>query len=153
MLTNQQIRDEVSNDPLSLGYAGKTPRQIADIGNAKVRTLAQPLTVREVMRWAASGPMIKLMDGRDLVTNSDIVRSACAVFLKMIESFHVGWIDPHDSDFVSMMSPLVPGVLSSQDISNLRTLSDSKSASRFEELSGTPGLIVSSEQIAIALRG
>ena len=84
------LATEVSTDPLSLGYAGKTDAQIAALMNASNISVLSPIPMPQVLIWAAAnGVLDAISTGQTQQTaintvSAATIRSICQAAIHML---------------------------------------------------------------------
>ena len=129
----QILADELSNDPLSLGYASMADEQAADALNAKSRVRQQPIPMTSVMRWAAKYDALYRLE-QQFQSSDASVRGVARAAAAMISSPHVTSLDLTDPEIQSMMESLVQaGVFTQTEVDDL-VARGQETISRAEEL-------------------
>lgn len=99
------LKNELANDPLSLGYAGKTAQEKADLLNVKNRTKLGPVTQGALLKWCAAHNVIDSLEDDENSSNSS-KQSLCKASLELLRSPQAEPLDLGDSDVMSMLDNL-----------------------------------------------
>jgi len=129
------LKSEIDNDPENIGYSGKSNSQITELLNGNGYTKIVPVSVSNLMIWAASrGVMGKIHDGSDVTNVNAQLRSICIVAEKMIEKTESESLDITNPTVVGMLDALVAGSIISSDDKDALMAFGTVSASRAENL-------------------
>lgn len=128
------LRAELLNDPVALGYAGKTDQQCLDLLAAKNRSRFKALVIMDLLEWAgASQRYLALKDAANVAANSQ-TKNMCAVFLLLLGGPPGAALDLKNQSFKNMVDALVTAsVLSAADRAALNTMA-TENINRFAEL-------------------
>jgi hypothetical protein len=99
----QRVADEIANDPLGLGYAGKTPQEIVDlINNPRIETVTTTKTKPSIMSQIIDDvkSQIDTLPANLLITKTGI--SDNAVIQDMINTAKAKY--PAGTDFTAEVS-------------------------------------------------
>lgn len=119
------LKTEVTTDPLGRGYAAMTDAQVSADLNTAYRTRVLPqVPLNSLLIWGGQGPLQKLQDYANTVSNNAGLRASCLAALQVL-SGAAPYLDLSDSRITTLLTSLVSGgVLSSTDQSNLLALQD-----------------------------
>lgn len=127
------LADEITNDPLSRGYAGMTDEQVAESLNAANISINATVTKAKLLQWAgANQRIVKLKGG--LASPNDDVENICEAALRLLSAADVTTFDTGDSANTAFLDALVAArVLEDADKTSLLELGE-KTISRAEQL-------------------
>jgi hypothetical protein len=106
------LRNEITTDPLGLGYAGKGDDQVAgllDAPNSAYVAVTPQVPLNLVLKWAAGGPHQKLQDYAGGTANHPVLRSMCLTALQILGGA-AGYFDLSDLG-LNNESTTAPGML------------------------------------------
>ena len=114
-----KLADELTNDPLGRGYSGMSDEEAANDLMSEYRTLYSPITMGNIIRWAARYDAIHSLETAVTSGDADKRRLARAA-LAMIESPQVDTLDIGDVEISGMFDELVTlGVFTSAEQDDL----------------------------------
>ena len=114
-----KLADELTNDPLGRGYSGMSDEEAANDLMSEYRTLYSPITMGNIIRWAARYDAIYSLETAVTSGDADKRRLARAA-LAMIESPQVDTLDIGDVEISGMFDELVTlGVFTSAEQDDL----------------------------------
>lgn len=138
-----KLKNEISTDPLGLGYKNadgtwRSDQTIADLLNSMTtgRKAKKPIPIVSLLKWAAKSGVIHELytafapGSAQPTTVQAIARAA----VQMIGSSYVGSLDTTDPDIAAMINTLeLAGILTAVQKAEVLALTD-KTVSRAEEL-------------------
>jgi len=101
-----KLKDEITSDPLAIGYAGMTDQQVADSLNTASRTRLNPLSRNDAIRWLARHDGVDKLE-KAASTGSQTSRSIAKAVLLLIQSETT--LDVADEEIMGMIDQLVTG--------------------------------------------
>ena len=114
-----KLTDELTNDPLGRGYSGMTDAEAANDLMSEYRTLYSPITMGNIIRWAARHDAIHSLETAVASGVADKRRLARAA-LAMIDSPQIDSLDIGDVEISGMFDALVTlGVFTSAEQDDL----------------------------------
>tara|TARA_Y100001949_G_scaffold152335_1_gene138662 strand:- start:222 stop:665 length:444 start_codon:yes stop_codon:yes gene_type:complete len=114
-----KLRDELANDPLGRGYSGMTDAEAAADLMSEYRTLVSPITMGNIIRWAARHDAIHSLETAVSSGDADKRRLSRAA-LAMIDSPQIDTLDIGDVEISGMFDALVAlGVFTSAEQDDL----------------------------------
>lgn len=143
----QALLAEVTNDPVGLGYAGKTDDEIAALLNTADRVVsASLLPLSTVGIWAAkTGVRAKI--GQHAANDASPVQSVCLTILDLLQGLNGPPLELDNADNAAMIDALVAvGVMTAGDKTGLLALGETRT-SRALELPGW-GVAVQAPDVA-----
>jgi hypothetical protein len=126
------LRNELLNDPVPMGYAGKTDQQCLDLLTAKTRSRLRALTTTDLLRWAGASQRYLALKNASNAADSQ-TKNLASVFLILIGEPGIP-CDLNLIEFKNMIDALVTAaVLTAGDRTALNTLA-TETIDRFTEL-------------------
>lgn len=118
------IKNEITNDPRSMGYASMTHDQIVSSLNTKNITVQEPISSRNLLLWGGNNSRLDSITSASTNTSlTGAVRSVAIAALHMISRADTE-LDMTDSNITQMFNVLVgASILTSSDLTSLNTLS------------------------------
>ena len=148
-----KLRTELQTDPAALGYAplvaAGSDGAVADLLNRANRSGRRPVSVRDLLRWAAkTGVLADIVGASQSAVMPKGARAVALAALKLLERLDT--LDLDDLDIRAMLDALVAaGVMTAVQRDDLLTLGNA-TVSRAEQLFGL-GAIVDHLDVARAL--
>ena len=104
-IPNDQLRVEITSDPVTMGYAGESPGTQSTIINAPTRVGNRPTTYGAVRTWATElGILIRAYRrAEDALESDEQLASICLSFLQAPEA---ETLDTNDQSIIDMVSYL-----------------------------------------------
>lgn len=146
------LKNEITTDPLVLGYAGKSDMAIAGILNTSNAAYTAnnplvPLTTLSI--WAAKNSVRGLIE-QNALNNASAVQSICLAVKDLLQGVAGTW-DSSNPDNKTMVQALVTaGVMTVAQQTSVLALGNKSPASRAEVLFG-PGTVVDAYDVRTAL--
>ena len=154
-MNRQQLRDEILNDPVSIGYAphvaSGADSLIAELLNAKSRSLLRPIPIFEFAMWCSiSGVRAKLKAGT--ASENAAIAAICDTALSVQSNPHATYLDLTDAGSMELLTALAQAGVVTQAESQALVAFCTRPTSRAEELFGFDSYI-GDPDVAKALRG
>ncbi len=152
----QDLKDELTLDPLARNYAGMSDVEAADSLNAPNRTKLSPVVSSELLAWSGGGAVngsvkcrYERIQDAAAASADNTVRGACIAAMGMIERSDTS-LDLSKSDRMAMLDALVAGgVLTAAEKTEIVALG-TVVASRADELglgNVTPSLVADAKRL------
>jgi hypothetical protein len=127
------LRTELTNDPASLGYSGKTDQQCLDILTTKNRTRQRALTTTDLLEWSGSSQRFNKIKTAANNASDTVAKNFSAIMLVLLQSPGVD-LDMNRASSMALVDGLVSqSVLVAADKTALVTAA-TESIDRFTEL-------------------
>lgn len=135
----QALKDEITNDPQAIGYAGKSNAELVDLLNDLNFTKKVPVPVNKILIWAAqTGAIVRISDSAANSQTPEAVRAVCMGSLRVIDGAFSETVHFQNPDVMAMLDGLVAGtIITAAEKGALLSLEDAP-AGRAEVLFGVP---------------
>jgi hypothetical protein len=116
---SQALKKEIQDDPEHLGYAGKSPSQVADLLNEKRFTRNYPIPLKKVLIWGAKTGALGKLDAAAKDTQNPLQSVAMAA-LRVLDGSVSDSLDLSDPDVMALIGALTQaGIFSAQSVQAL----------------------------------
>jgi hypothetical protein len=127
------LKNELTTDPLGLGYAAKTDQQCYDLLVAKTRSRQRQLTTTDLLEWAGTNQRFLKVKNAAAVTADSQTKNVAAILQTLLQSPGIAF-DFNRAASSNMIDFLVTqNVLVAADRTALQSLAN-ESINRFIEL-------------------